>query len=523
MNSSTSGSTWERNKDRLLVGSILLLMIYSAVRNTLKASIRHFWFDELCTWIMVHQPNWATLWNALTRAADSQPPPFYLIEKFFNGIIPNEHIAFRMPSILGFCCLQWCLFVLVKRRYGTAIAFITSLIPFLTPLYSIYAVEARGYSLATASLSLALVAYQKAPLPRWMFLLALSLAAAQSSHFYSFIMMTPIFAAETLFFLKTKSFRWQVWTAFACGISPLLFFWPILSRIKGYYTEHPWMHPTMFGTLRLYGWILGIQRGTAEGFSWSLVVWLSIAASCIAIAAILIYRALRSNPNEDPLFQENVLAAGFLLLPLLLFVVIKITHGVLAPRYLLSVTFGLVLLAARGLSRLNPKSVLVIGGCLCASIAILDASFWFSYYGDSQMGFLQPKPVEQLVSKAGHADLPVVTSDGHDYLESEHYATPEWKKRLTFLADYPAALAYGRSDFNDKELLVLRDFAPLRVFDYDKFKVAHSEFLLYSNPAEENDPDWFVLWLLADGWSLQKLTSSGHTTVYLAKLRSETH
>ena len=514
---SEADTFWQRNKERLLTSAVLLCAVYSIIRNVAKAAHRPFWFDELCTWILAHQPNLSSLWKALTHAADSHPPPFYLIEKFFSHIVSNDQIAFRMPSILGFCCVVWCLFIWLKRRHDTTVAFFACLIPFLTALYATYATEARGYALVSACLSIALVAYQHAPATRWMVLLGFSLAIAESSHFYAIFMMSPFYFAEAVFLLKTKSFRWPVWIALVCGIVPFIAFWPILSGIKGYYSEHAWMHPTIFGTLRAYSWVVGIYPNASDSSFLSQAVWLLLTTGALVLALLFVYRSLRSVPETDPHFHESVLIAGFLLLPIVLYVVIKVTHGVLSARDPLPVMIGIVLAAGRGLSRLSKKSMVLIGVLLCASIASQEAAFWMSFYGNYQLGFIQPRPVQDLVAKAGHADLPVVVSDGHDYLESDHYATQAWKQRMTFLADPSGAMAFGRTDFNDKELLSLRNFATLRVFEYAKFRDSYSQFLLYSNPTPENNPDWFVLRLLSDGWSLQKVATDGNASVYLAK------
>ena len=514
LNSSVDATIKDKT-GRLISFLFAFLLFYSAVRNILKASLRHFWFDEICTWILTHQPNLSSIWRALMHAADSQPPPFYLVEKLSSHFIASDHIAFRLPSILGFCVMQWCLFIWLKRRHSAAVSFAASLLPFLTPLYSIYAIEARGYSLAAAFLCLALVSYQRLPDSRWTLILGFSLIAAQSSHFYSFIMMTPFFMAEAVFWLKAKSFRAPVWGALFSGFLPLIAFYPVLSHVKAYYSEHPvMMHPTLFGTLHIYGWLFGAARAASISPYLPTVLSSAFAVGAVVAAAFLLFRSFRAN-SDHAVLCENVLIAGFLFLPVILFVVIRITHGVMAPRYLLSVTFGIVFVAARGLAFLNRKSVLLLGALLVANIVILDSEFWFSYYGAYELGFREAKPLEELVAKAGHVDLPVVVSDGHDYLETFHYARPEWRQRLTFLADPSAAMAFGRSDFNDKELLALRDFAPLRVFDYSDFRSAHTPFLLYSDPKEENDPDWFVAHLQADGWTLQKLTSAGNRTVFL--------
>jgi hypothetical protein len=518
LNSSASDSFWQRNQDRLFASAVLALMVYSVVRNTLKASILHFWFDELCTWILAHQPNVSSIWRALLHGADGHPPPFYLLEKLSSHFVSNDEIAFRLPSILGFCLMQWCLYVCLRRRHSAAVSFAASLLPFLTPLYSVYATEARGYSLAAAFLCLALVSYQRVPDLRWTLMLALSLVAAQSSHFYSFIMMTPFFLAEAVFWLKTKSFRPRVWAAITCGYLPLIAFYSVLSHLKAYYSDHPqMMHPTLLGTLHSYGWLFGAARASSVSPYLPTVLWSLLAAGALLFTGSLLLNSIRGNPDKNATFHEDALIAGFLLLPIILFVVIRITHGVLAGRYLLAVTFGVAFAAARGLSLLNRKSVLLLAVLLVANIAILDAGFWFTYYGAYELGFRQPKPLEELAGKAGHSDLPVVASDGHDYLETHHYATPEWRERLTFLADPAAALAFGHSDFNDKELLALRDFAKLRVFEFSDFQNSRKPFLLYSNPREDNDPDWFVAYLQAKGWTLQKLTSAGNRTVFLVQ------
>jgi hypothetical protein len=523
LKSSVIDSFWQRNKERLLTGTILLLLVYSVIRNSLKAAIRPFWFDELCTWIVARQPNLSALWRSLIRAADGQPPPYYLLERLFDKLISNDEVAFRLPSILAFCLMEWFLFVWLRKRHDSLIAFIAVLLPFLTLLYGKYAVEARPYCIVAACLAAALLAYQRAPAVRWMMIFGVSLVAAQAFHFYSVFMMFPFVAAESIYYLKTKRFRWPVWTAFLAGILPLLVFWPILSSVKAYYSAHVWTHPTLLGMLRTYGWILDIPQGLPTNFSWSLVAGLVLTCAILIACAFLILQAFRADPISQPFFHENLLISGFLLLPLLLFSAIKLTHGALTSRYLLPVTLGMVLLAARGLAYLSRKSLLLVGGLLCISIAMQETAFWLSYYGSYQLGFARQNPAEELVRQAGHPELPVAISEGHDYLELDHYAAPEWRSRLTYVADPESAVIHGKSDSTELDLLVLRDFAPLRVVEYEKFKASCPEFLLYSNPTWENNPDWFVLWLVADGWSTQRVATNGYASVYLVKRNDESH
>ncbi len=523
LNNSATGDATLGGRKPFIRAAVVFLLIYVFVRSVFNAAIHHLWFDELCAWFVVQQPNLHSVWQALMRGTDSQPPPFYLVEKLGRYVSANDEVGLRLPAALGFCCMVGCIFFWLRRRHNELVAFVAVLIFLMTPFFSRYAAQARGYGLLGGALSLALLAYQGVPQTKWIFVLAISLAAAESFHYYAFIMMGPLFAAEALFALKKKCLRWQVWAALCCGVLPLILFWPIVAHMKGYYTEHSWMRPEFFKTLRIYGWLLGMPQGTAGGFSWAEAAEISLSAICLSVAALLVYKALRANSKSEPHFHENILASGFLLLPIVLFVIVKTTsHTLMAPRYLLTVSIGIVMIAAMGLGFLSRSALKLIGVLLCAAIAVQEAGFWLSYYGLYQLGFREPQPVQELVLKAGHDELPVVVSEGHDYLETEHYAAPAWKQRLMFVADYPSALAHGRSDFNDKQLLALRTLAPLRVIEYPAFKERQSEFLLYSDPTDANDPDWFVLRLLEDHWSLQKLASDGHSTVYLVGLEGKT-
>ena len=118
--SARSFSRGSANKAALI--GLGLLIVYAALRGLLGAMSKAFWHDELCTWIMAHQPSLAALWKALQNAADGNPPGFYLIERAVAQFVPNEEIAFRLPSLLGFCCVLLCLFVFIRRRSSDLVA-----------------------------------------------------------------------------------------------------------------------------------------------------------------------------------------------------------------------------------------------------------------------------------------------------------------------------------------------------------------------------------------------------------------
>ena len=523
MNPPQAVSIWERNRDRFFTAAFLFLLLYSAIRSVLKAASRPLWFDELLTSIVARQPTISSLWRALVHCVDGQPPPFYLWQRFFDHLVSSEQIAFRVTSILGFCAMQWCLFVWLKKRHSIPIAFVACLLPLMTTLFATYVVEARPYALEIGFLAVALVAYQRVSKPFWTFVLGLSLIAAESSHYYALFVFVAFLAAEAFYSLKTRSFRSAVWIALCSGLVPLAVFWPLLSRFRECYGAHVWYGTATFvGTLKIYGWLFGISSAAPGAGSSTAIATIALPVAVLLGVFFLVHQSLKENTEDQGNSHLNILTAGILLTPFLMLFVTKLNHTGLIPRYLLPSILGVTLGAGYGISLLSKKVVTLVGVLLFFCVAVQEVGFWFSYYEAYQLGFNSQPYGISLIQSAGHGELPVVVSEGHDFLELNRYAPPSIAQRLIFVAAPDAAVAHNRPDTNDRNLLILRDFAALHVVEYSKIKDSKPKpgFLLYSDPTPENDPDWFVAWLAAEGWSLLKLKSDGHATVFLVELRN---
>jgi hypothetical protein len=254
----------------------------------------------------------------------------------------------------------------------------------------------------------------------------------------------------------------------------------------------------------------------------SFLVYLLPAAILLG-AGLLLYRSLKRKNQNESTFHLDVLTCGAILLPLFMLSATRVAHTGLIPRYLLPTILGLVLGAGYGLSLLSTRVVALVGVLLFFCIAIQETGFWLSYHEDRLLMVKAQPSGMALIQSTGHGELPVVVSEGHDYLEFNHYAPRALSQRLTFVADPEAAVAHHRPDTNDRNLLILRDFAPLNVVEYAKFKNTRREFLLYSDPTAENNPDWFVSRLEVDGWSLERLATDGRSSVYLVTAKTESH
>jgi hypothetical protein len=121
-NSNTLASIFGLDPERISPYVLGILIVYAILRNLFQAATKPFWYDELCTFILVRQQRLSTMWSALAHGADGNPPGFYLAERFASALLANENIAFRWLSILGFSCVLVSLFQLIRERRGSVIA-----------------------------------------------------------------------------------------------------------------------------------------------------------------------------------------------------------------------------------------------------------------------------------------------------------------------------------------------------------------------------------------------------------------
>ena len=500
-----------------------VLVVYAAIRTSFASASKSFWYDEVDTVIVARLPTVTTIWRALKQAIDGMPPLYYLVARLADHLVPNENIAFRIPSIAGLCCVLVCVFLFVRKRSGSVIALICVPIPFVTILYTTYAEEARPYSLVVAFVAIALLAYQHAPSTLWMLLMGFSLAIAVSLHYYAIFALVPFFAAEAALVLWAGRLRLRVWLALACGCLPLWVFWPLSSKLREYYGAHFWASVSLTDVLRTYG---ALFNTTAElGFTPVAVSGtLGVAAVMVLVLALLativaMLGRVREDLTASKLFSENTLVLGMLALPMFIVVAALVAHGGMAPRYALSTVLGLPLALGIVLPSLDRKAVALVMIFIFSGLVVQEAGFWRSWLGPLPGGVASATGVKNFIESVGYKDLPVVESDGFDYLKIQYYSSPEWKERFFVLTDAPNAVAYAGTDSIDKQLLIFQRFVPLHVSDFKVFASSHPRFLLYSTGGAPFD--WWPVRLNREGYLLQLLNAEGAQKVYLVSAKGD--
>ena len=546
-----------------------LLIVYAAGRGLVGSAAKPFWCDELLTLAVASRPSLRDLWTALARY-DTQPPLFYLVERMTLALPIQREIAFRLPSILGFCCTLICVFAYVRKRRGDLIACLCATLLLSTSLFYTYLVEARGYSLMVACIAFALVCYQRLPSLRWAALLGISLLLAESFHYYAVFAMIPFGLAEAIFVLKIRQVRWSVWLALSCGALPLIVFWHLLMSMKEYYGSHvAFSNPALSSLPDYYGayffvdsaYGIGLAVIALAAISWTrlrmgaatlqwanvsdddlaegallagLIILLfvvhrayGIGLAAIALAAISWTRLRKRAPTlqrvnvSDSDLAESALLAGLIILPFVIFPIVRLTHATLTTRYALPATIGITLGVACALSLAGPRAVALFALIVLSSIGLRECRFWQMGDRPESQDVLtlsagELAQIEELVESGKHFDLPVVVGPGLEYMQIAYYSRASWKSRALYLNDEQKELSFVGTDSIVKIMAALRESIPLRLADYSEFTATHREFLLYSDGSVS---DWDLAYLNRTAASVQQLGMRGNRRLYLIGMK----
>jgi hypothetical protein len=481
---------------------IALLVAYVFVGGICRAAAKPFWADEIITIGLAKLPSSIAVWDAQV------PPMLYLLERVSAHLPFDERIAYRLPSILAFCCMVLCVALFVRKTGGGKFAAVCAAILLTSIFWNWYGVEARGYALMAGFTALAMICYQRAEGVLGCVLMAVSLAAADASHFYAVFALIPFGLAELAYFLTVRRVRLGIWAALVGGTLPFLVLWPLLLTFRRIYGLHYTGTLSFDEMLRAYGWM----------FNLPYTVGLGIAAAALAAVVIYAFGFLRDSVagivNQTPV-HEGVLVLGFLFLPPVMYLVIRVMHGGFSPRYLLLTTLSIPVAVSYVLPTLDKRALAVFLFFFFGMLAVQEAVFWRYYLSVQRHNTSPGQGIEQFIDSAGHNDLPLLVSNPNNYLELVYYSSPRARSRLVSVVDPSAAIAYAGSDTPDIEFAKLRPYLNLQVYDFADFGAKHPEFLVYSDGNARWD--WWPKRLLHDGYSLELVAMDQPTRIYLVR------
>lgn len=317
----------------LVIVLLAALIGCAALWSLDRAARRPFWFDEILTIAVSSQPSGSAIRQALQYGADASPLLFHTIEHAAGRLPLDRHIAYRLPSILAFCLTLIGLFLFVGRSTGTVPALVAVLLAFTTQMFTVYAVEARPYSMMVCAAMWGIVMWQRVERSAYFSVLcAACLCLAASLHYYGVLISVPLAVAELTRLRRTRQVRALVWVALACPLVPLAVAWPLGSRIMAEYGAHFWARPPVAGFLRVYDLFLNVNN------------WWGAAAAFVLIGTLTIrlrtHRAVTLE-RDDPRAEDYALVIGLLVLPAAAYFVAHFAGVGITARYVLPTALGI--------------------------------------------------------------------------------------------------------------------------------------------------------------------------------------
>src|SRR5271165_6425565 len=132
--------------EKLTLLAALLLAAFYLASNIHIASHRLFWFDEFFTVRIAQLPAWVTIWTALSHAADSLPPFYYMLVRAFEALFGRSEVIARLPSSLAMVAGLLLTFD-CARRLTDGLHGLIALSVLTCSFLPYYGYEARSYAI----------------------------------------------------------------------------------------------------------------------------------------------------------------------------------------------------------------------------------------------------------------------------------------------------------------------------------------------------------------------------------------
>ncbi len=181
-----------------LLAAALLAAFYLAT-SIYISSHRLFWFDEFFTVRIAQLPTWMTIWTALSHAADSLPPFYYMLVRAFGSLFGRSEVVARLPSALAMVAGLLLTFD-CARRLTDGLHGLIALSVLTCSFLPYYGYEARSYAIYFMFAALGLWVWTKASSARMStaIFFGAALFLGVTMHYYAVMCLAPYALWEVL-------------------------------------------------------------------------------------------------------------------------------------------------------------------------------------------------------------------------------------------------------------------------------------------------------------------------------------
>jgi hypothetical protein len=473
----------ERRKVSLFCGFSILYL----VSTWLLASQKLMWNDELYTFYIARLPDFSSIWSALLTGGEQIPPFFHIITRISLFLFGVNELAIRLPEVVGFWVMSLCLFRFVSKRSSALYGFVAMLFPFVTKAYY-YAYEARPYGIVLGLAGLSLVCWQSAVEGHYrkfsLVGLAMSVAAAVSSHYYAVLLFLPLAVGEAARSISRRRLDLPIWVASGSGMIPLLLFAPLIQQAR-IHSAIFWAQPHWGKMVDLYYSLLSPALLPLVG----MLVLTAVYSTTHPTSGSSRNKETRSTPP----FYELAAAFGFVVVPVVGVILAISVTGAVISRYVLPSVIGFsILIAFASYRLLDGRAIMGV-----SLVVLLSSGFVVrevrNFRSIVEASLDQARTYDFLRSNNKN-ELPIVASDLHTFMTLAHYAPSDIASRVVYLADPQASLRHLGHSSVDQGILDLKPWFRLRIEEYRPYIASQQRFLVYGSIGWLN---WLVAELTA--------------------------
>lgn len=264
----------------------------------------------------------------------------------------------RLPSLLGFLLMQVCLFYFVRRIASERAAVFALAFPAISGAFW-FAGMIRPYGLLLGLFGLAMLSWQTAVRREshrtWaLIVLALTIALAINTHYYSVLLLAPLCAAELVRSCQRRTVDLPVLMAMGAGMAGVVFVLPFLKGAAEFRSNFI-AGPVPYQVIpQSYNYILFGQGAFSKNTNHLLDIGLGLLFVLVLWSCI---RQMRSKALNlpDAEFVFLITLAG---LPFIGFILGRFITNAMEPRYALGSVIGIAALLAIALVPLLRNNII---------------------------------------------------------------------------------------------------------------------------------------------------------------------
>ncbi len=469
-------------------------VVLTVVLALIWSHFKLIWVDELLVLETDSLPSVRqVLFAQLHTPIALDPAGYHLVVHGFLRVLGNTAFALRLTSLVGFVCMQVCVFAAVRRIAGARAAVVALLLTAISGTFY-FATETRPYGMLLGCFGLVLLGYVRSTEPHatasqqprtaWLVLLGFGIGLAINTHYFGILVLAPVAVAEGTRLLLRRRIDLQLALAVLAGAAAYVFtkpFQPAALRYRlHYYNAGAVEIHALIRSFRLI--LLSLQ------FSPGIQRISSIAMLLFCLVCFLVPVVHLRHRRVTVLPHQLAFLITLSLLPFIGGAVGRFVTHSFEVRYVLGAVVGYCALFAIAVtpplrSRTSFHAVALI------LLAVIVGTNLYRIHlvkvdAADTLAKMQLTPQQREALLSGD-DPNLYIQNGGSFQQIAWYLhDPDIRPRLTLLYGFPQEMGYAMRDTNSLTADHMRAFTGFRITPWDEVFAQPGEhrLLLYKSP-----------------------------------------